>query len=778
MKLIKFITLFSLWLITANVTAQVQTNVVLQDVSINGSIVQFNIYLNTTNASSGNLLLGEADFVMTFNSSAFSNPNFSKVNANTFEPSTSGGSNTASTKTHYENFTIPLAVSGNELILNVKGPSPTSSTINTGVASINSTPNTHLLGRFQLSGYNSGAIDLKWKMVGSGQTTHVLTFDNSAPFLQSEALVIGINPNAPANCPDNLSNTTAPSVIVQNSTCDSGQNTASGGKFLAPNQNCPSGSTLQYSANSGSSWSTNIPNYSQNSSMSVWTRCSCDENANISSQVAMVNSQPPNCNTAGGCNITINVVNGDLVISNLYDSPNLKVFQGNWGPIAYQCSPWATPNCDETQVISGLPLGDYIVRIVTFAPSSCDIVQPITISNIGPGPCVTQGGDTDGDGICDNDDNCPDQANTNQLDTDGDGIGNACDTVEPPTGDCNNPINLALNKPANQISTLVMGDITASASKAVDGNKNGIFFTNNSSVTATTYENQPWWQVDLGSNVLIEKINFFNREDGSSVSNNCHVMISSVPFGSASLDAAQAQSDFSQFIPGVVGSPSILNPNTVGRYLRVQMNGQGFLFIAELEVIGCATASIQPLAVPSSLLQFDAVQDSRNSQLNLVMQEEEGIDYYEIEHAVNGSDFEFIERIPARKKSDISSYEWTHDSPFSGENFYRLKVWKDDGTYYYSPTKKVYFKIDFSKIVVFPNPANEKIHISLKSFTGKKGDIEIYNSLGQLQYNQQYLSIPLFPVGVDVSNYVPGIYTISVKVENHKTLVRQFVVSK
>ncbi|MFT6320775.1 MAG: hypothetical protein ACJAT4_001704 [Granulosicoccus sp.] len=55
--------------------------------------------------------------------------------------------------------------------------------------------------------------------------------------------------------------------------------------------------------------------------------------------------------------------------------------------------------------------------------------------------------------------------------------------------------------------------------------------------------------------------------------------------------------------------------------------------------------------------------------------------------------------------------------------------------------------------------------------------MEIYNLLGQLQYNQQYLSIPLFPVSVDVSKYVPGIYTISVKVENHKRIVKQFVVS-
>lgn len=773
MKLIKFISLILLWILTTPVTAQVETKVVLQDISINGSVVQFNIYLNTTSSSAGNLLLGEADFVMTFNNSAFSNPTFSKIGSNTFQPINPGGNNAYLTNTHYNNFAVPFSVSGNELIINLKAPSPTSSNINTSVANINSATNTHRLGRFQINGYVSGPINLKWKMSGSGQTTRILTFDNSAPFLQSEALVIGVDPSSTGNCPNNLNSGVAPSVVVQNSTCIPGQNTASGGNFFPPSQACPNGSTLEYSQNSGSTWSTNIPSYNQNNSMSVWTRCSCTDDPNIFSQVAIVNSQPPNCNT-GGCNVDINIVNGNIIITGLVNQPNLKVFPSNWGPAVYECNVWGNSSCDETQVITGLAEGNYYVRIITEAPSSCNITQPISITSTSS--CANQGGDTDGDGICNNQDNCPNQSNPNQLDSDGDNIGDACD--DPQGSGCNFTTNLALNQPTNQINTIQVNGITGSASKAVDGNQNGTFFTNNSSVSATNFANQPWWEVDLGSNVFIEKINFFNRTDGSDRSNNCHVMVSSVPFNSGNLANAQAQSNFSQFISGQVGSPSVVSPNMEGRYVRIQMEGSGYLVIAELEVIGCETTNTMTLTIDNSnILQFEATKQSRNSQLELVMQEESEIDYYELEHAVNETDFEFLRKIPARKSLDLTSYQWIHDSPFSGENFYRLKVWKDDGTYFYSPTRSVFFKIDFSKIVVFPNPSNDKIHISLKSFTGKKGDIAIYNSLGQLKFNQQYLSIPLFPVGVDVSKFVPGIYTIAVKVENHKRIVKQFVVS-
>ena len=38
-------------------------------------------------------------------------------------------------------------------------------------------------------------------------------------------------------------------------------------------------------------------------------------------------------------------------------------------------------------------------------------------------PCANQGGDSDGDGVCDNQDNCDFTANPNQADSDNDGVG-------------------------------------------------------------------------------------------------------------------------------------------------------------------------------------------------------------------------------------------------------------------------------------------------------------------------------------------------------------------
>lgn len=47
-------------------------------------------------------------------------------------------------------------------------------------------------------------------------------------------------------------------------------------------------------------------------------------------------------------------------------------------------------------------------------------------------PCAALGGDTDADEVCDALDNCPFVVNTDQADADGDGIGDVCDAVLPP----------------------------------------------------------------------------------------------------------------------------------------------------------------------------------------------------------------------------------------------------------------------------------------------------------------------------------------------------------
>ena len=69
--------------------------------------------------------------------------------------------------------------------------------------------------------------------------------------------------------------------------------------------------------------------------------------------------------------------------------------------------------------------------------------------------------------------------------------------------------NVARGRPATQVSTTH----DAPAARAVDGVTEGGFFVANS-VTHTATQADPWWEVDLGEDLPIERIVVWNRTDG------------------------------------------------------------------------------------------------------------------------------------------------------------------------------------------------------------------------------------------------------------------------
>ena len=160
--------------------------------------------------------------------------------------------------------------------------------------------------------------------------------------------------------------------------------------------------------------------------------------------------------------------------------------------------------------------------------------------------------------------------------------------------------NLALHKPAKQISTVTFG-IPGNAARAVDGVV-GLEF-GDGFVTLTDLEKDAWWEIDLRSVSQIDSIQVWNRTDTDpNVVNrlsNFYVFVSDVPFTSETLQDVQNQSGVSAYhTPGTAERPTTIAVDRTGRYVRVQLdNDNGRLNLAELVVIGTPGSPIQNLAL-------------------------------------------------------------------------------------------------------------------------------------------------------------------------------------
>lgn len=149
--------------------------------------------------------------------------------------------------------------------------------------------------------------------------------------------------------------------------------------------------------------------------------------------------------------------------------------------------------------------------------------------------------------------------------------------------------NLALKRPARQSSSY---SHSSGAALAVDGNREGNYFAG--SVTHTHNAPNEWWEVDLGTVSQINEVKIFNRTDccGERLA-NFYLFVSSQPFPTGGLQEILNNRDIARLhFQGTAGRETTINVNQNGRFVRIQLAGQNWLQLAEVEVMG----SESPLA--------------------------------------------------------------------------------------------------------------------------------------------------------------------------------------
>ena len=132
---------------------------------------------------------------------------------------------------------------------------------------------------------------------------------------------------------------------------------------------------------------------------------------------------------------------------------------------------------------------------------------------------------------------------------------------------------------------------------------------------------------------------------------------------------------------------------------------------------------------------------------------------FTIERSGDGSSFAAIGTVTAQvahKKE--ASYRFTDASPLTGNNYYRLKMVDQDGTFSYSKT----VMLSFSPLAlqISPNPAHGTANLYISNAM-EAFFIQVFDANGRPM--RQFRTTPgdtLFPI--DLSGLSKGVYTIKV----------------
>ncbi|WP_254560961.1 T9SS type A sorting domain-containing protein [Dyadobacter diqingensis] len=160
--------------------------------------------------------------------------------------------------------------------------------------------------------------------------------------------------------------------------------------------------------------------------------------------------------------------------------------------------------------------------------------------------------------------------------------------------------------------------------------------------------------------------------------------------------------------------------------------------------------------LPVKLLDFDAREENNTVNLAWSTTEETNSDRFEVQHSTNAKNWAEIGKVASNGESSVKRiYNYNHQSPSNGLNYYRLKMVDKDGTFAYSRIESI--NIKSIAITAYPNPASEVLFLSEPSITNGKS-IKLISANGNTTYHSS--TIP--KSGISVKGFTNGIYILEI----------------
>lgn len=181
--------------------------------------------------------------------------------------------------------------------------------------------------------------------------------------------------------------------------------------------------------------------------------------------------------------------------------------------------------------------------------------------------------------------------------------------------------------------------------------------------------------------------------------------------------------------------------------------------------------------LPVKFTNLKAVQKDQHITISFSNAEESDVQYYELQHSVNGRSFSDIAYIlPSKNDGSQADYSYAHVSN-SSINFYRVKAVETTGHVLYSSIVRIQTSTSSNAFSIYPNPVKQGSELMLQLNNMKPGNyrISVFNSGSQLM-QQQMISIAETSTTqtLSLTNYPKGRYVITI--DGAVKLQKQFLV--
>jgi len=288
----------------------------------------------------------------------------------------------------------------------------------------------------------------------------------------------------------------------------------------------------------------------------------------------------------------------------------------------------------------------------------------------------------------------------------------------------------------------------------------------------------------IGSNNLLSNV-IFTGGGGDGTSFTANLSVSNTIFSGSTGDGFAVQTNNaisnSIFLGSIGDGFSNETNNAVSNLIFLGSTGDGFVNSGNVILpnpifVGGEGdgwhAVLLPLGpLPVTLLSFTAEQAAATHLIKWITTAEINTRHFEVQRSANARDFITEGTVaPAGGNNLGASYSFTVLKPWTGNNFYRLKMVDKDGSIAYSNI--VLLKNTGGvPVSVYPNPTADWLYVSIPNFNNSKPIVATL-----LDANGRLLSQPMLKPGsnnaIQVSHLPAGVYTLQCIINNQAFVCR------